>query len=44
MNENVDDTVGLNEEQVDEMLKEKDARANAQILEMVCYFDVGMSY
>ena len=35
MNENVDDTAGLNSEEVDEMLKEKEAKANAQILEMV---------
>ena len=42
MDENVDDTEGKTAEEVEEMLKEKEAKANAQILELVrhhsCYF------
>ena len=35
MDENVDDTEGKTAEEVEEMLKEKEAKANAQILELV---------
>ena len=35
MDEEVDDTKGLTEEQVKEIMAEREARANAQLLEMV---------
>lgn len=35
VDEDIDDTEGKTQEEVDEMIKEKEAKANAQILEMV---------
>ena len=34
----MDDTKGLTEEEVKEMQAEREAKANAQLLEMVCIF------
>jgi peptidyl-prolyl cis-trans isomerase-like 4 len=36
--EEIDDTKGMKPEEIEEMIKEKDAKAKAQILEMVMFF------
>lgn len=41
VDEEIDDTKGLKDEEIKEMTEEREAKANAQLLEMVsvmCYF------